>query len=99
VGSKVYNISDLSIATDSGWRGVDKHRIGLLIEDFKDGKYGTNVLGKPSTVVKPAPDNKFEEVTSLLDGKFLLDNGKSTISALRKLKARATLPILLCPIH
>ena len=90
-------MGDLSLASDSGWRAVDVERKESLKKDFKDNKYGTGNFSKPSVVISSSSaEGKDEEKLSDIDGKGVLDNGKSTIGALRDLKA--ALNFTSCPI-
>ena len=73
-------LDDISVCDDSGWRDVDTGEIAILREKFRAGEYGIGILTIPSILCwneqpKHSPDN----------GRWLLNNGKSTISALQEL--------------
>jgi hypothetical protein len=93
MGCQVYTMDDISMASDSGWRGKDEMRTASLVEDVQAGKYGAGNFCSPSLLMSSTTD---EPILSSLDGKAVLDNGKSTISALMRLKA--TLNFTSCPI-
>jgi len=83
-GTEVYAVDEISVAADSGFRKADEHRVSCLLEDFKGLKYGTGNFCKPSVQESSTTEDK---VISAVDGLVVLDNGKSTITALRRLKA------------
>jgi len=96
-GIESYPVDDLSMATDSGWRELDDVRVDALKVDFRNGKYGTGNFSKPSVQISSSsPEGNDEEVKSDIDGLTRLDNGKSTIKALRDLKV--ALNFMSCPI-
>jgi hypothetical protein len=90
-------VDDLSVAADSGWHELDGVRVDALKVDFRNGKYGTGNFSKPSVQISSSsPEGNDEEVKSDIDGLTRLDNGKSTIKALRDLKV--ALNFMSCPI-
>ena len=96
-GVEIYPLLELSLATDSGWRERDDVRVEALKIDFKANKYGTGNFAKPSVIISStSPEGKDEELISDIDGKVKMDNGKSTISALKALKV--ALNFMSCPI-
>jgi len=95
-GTHIYPLEDLSVAQDSGWRDLQVGRVEALKVDFKDNKYGTCNFSKPSVVISSSsPEGHDEEIKSDIDGLTRLDNGKSTIQALKELKV--ALNFLSCP--
>lgn len=96
-GIKTYPVEELSVAQDSGWREREDTRVEALKVDFKANKYGTGNFAKPSVhISSSSPEGRDEEVMSDQDGLVKLDNGKSTIKALRDLKV--ALNFMSCPI-
>ena len=70
-------LDDISVCDDSGWRDSDNGEITILREKFKAGEYGIGILTIPSILCwSEAPK------TSTHDGRWLLNNGRSTIAAL-----------------
>ena len=65
----------LSLSVLSGWRDRDSGRIAKLTADFRGGKWNLTITGSPWVL----------EDTDV-DGKLLLDDGYSTLSALSDLK-------------
>ena len=97
-GIKWYLLGDLSVASDSGWREADDDRVDAHKGDFRACKYGTGNYGKPSVhISSSSPEGKDEEMMSDIDGLVKLDNGKSTIKALKDLKV--ALNCMSCPIN
>jgi len=93
-----YLLGDLSVASDSGWREADDDRVDAHKSDFRACKYGTANYGKPSVhISSSSPEGKDEEMMSDIDGLVKLDNGKSTIKALKDLKV--ALNCMSCPIN
>ena len=75
------------MATDSGWRPIENLRVEALKVDFMGNKYGTGNFCKPSVCISgSSPESHDLELRSDLDGGVRLDNGKSTIKALKDLK-------------
>ena len=73
-------LDDISVCEDSGWRDVDAGEIAILREKFRAGEYGIGILTIPSILCwNGQPKNSSD------DGRWLLNNGKSTISALKEL--------------
>ena len=86
-GTSTYDLDDISVATDSGWREIELLRVEALTVDFMAGKYGTGNFCKPSVIISgSSPENHDTELRSDLDGCVRLDNGKSTIKTLKDLK-------------
>ena len=81
--NRVFDVNDLSCAADSGWRELCEHRVAELTQLFKQGDFGQTTLSAPSALC--GPDK--QPLESTVDGKIRLNNGKSTIAALQKLKA------------
>ena len=77
-------LDDISICADSGWRESDPREIAILKDKFKAGEYGNGILAIPSILC-------FDErpKVSTEDGRYLINNGRSTISALKMLKQAA----------
>ena len=96
-GIESYPLEELSVAQDSSWREYDKVRVDALKIDFKAGKYGVGNFSKPSVLISSSsPEGNNEEAKSDVDGLVKLDNGKSTIIALKDLKV--ALNFTSCPI-
>jgi len=96
-GVETYPLGELSVAQDSGWRDLEVVRVDALKVDFKANKYGTGNFSKPSVLISSSsPEGSDEEVKSDQDGLTKLDNGKSTIKALKDLKV--VLNFMSCPI-
>ena len=74
-------LEDISICEDSGWRESDPREIAILTEKFKAGEYGNGILTIPSILCW---DEKPKVSTE--DGRYLINNGRSTISALKMLQ-------------
>ena len=86
-GTTIYELDDISVATDSGWREIEVLRVEALKVDFMAGKYGTGNFCKPSVCISgSSPESHDLELRSDLDGGVRLDNGKSTIKTLKDLK-------------
>ena len=73
-------LDDISVCEDSGWRERDSGEIAILREKFKAGEYGIGILTIPSILCW---DEKPK--CSCDDGRYLINNGMSTISALKDL--------------
>ena len=96
-GIVIYPLDELSVANDSSWRAFDKVRVDALKIDFKAGKYGVGNFSKPSVLMSSSnKEGNDEEAKSDVDGLMKLDNGKSTIIALKDLKV--ALNFTSCPI-
>ena len=96
-GIVIYPLGELSVAQDSSWRGFDEVRVDALKVDFKAGKYGVGNFSKPSVLISAcSPEGKDEAVISDIDGLVKLDNGKSTIKALKDMKV--AINFTSCPI-
>lgn len=82
IDTKIISLDDISIAEDSGWRELDAERVTELVDSFRKGEYGHGILTIPSVL-------SFQDVLkkSSTDGRLLLNNGKSTVAALKKLYA------------
>ena len=73
-------LDDISVCDDSGWRERDPREITILRDKFKAGEYGNGILTIPSILCW---DQKPK--VSLDDGRWLINNGRSTIAALKEL--------------
>ena len=80
VATSFYPLMDIGVGTDSGWRETDEQRVQDLIDTFKRGEFGINVLANPSILLY---DGLFKVDVG---GKTRLANGKSAITALQRLK-------------
>ncbi len=76
-------LGDLSISEDSGWRPLDPERVAELVAVFKDGDFGATTLAIPSVLA----DSEKLIKSSREDGRFRLNNGKSSVAALKQLAA------------
>ena len=86
-GVDIFELDDLSVATDSGWRELEEARVAALKQDFKENKYGTGNFSKPTVIVSASsPEGHDELLKSAIDGNILLDNGVATIQTLKELK-------------
>jgi hypothetical protein len=83
IDTRRFKLDDLSVGTDSGWREYDADRIEELVTAFKAGDYGATTLAIPSVLATPGHDLQ----TSREDGRYRLNNGKSTVAALKMLLA------------
>ena len=96
-GIVIFPLGELSVAKDSSWREKDQMRVDALKIDFKDGKYGVGNFSKPSVLISTtSPEGNDEAVKSDVDGLVRLDNGKSTIIALKEMQV--ALNFTSCPI-
>ena len=82
VETKTIPLDDLSTAPDSGWREDDERRVDELEVVCKDGSYGQHTMALPSVQV----DDAGREKLSTTDGRRILNNGKSIIMCLKRLK-------------
>ncbi len=73
-------LEDISIAVDSSWRDFDREAVDGHKETIKAGKYGDTVYKGPSYL---------DKLTSGIDGKQLLNDGKSMVTALIETKVEA----------
>ncbi|HJO96325.1 MAG TPA: hypothetical protein QF753_23265 [Victivallales bacterium] len=64
---------DLSLAEDSGWRELDEESTALYVKMIKAGSWGATALRPPRLNNRKC---------SLVDGKYLLDDGKKITSAI-----------------
>ena len=78
-GEKV-KIEDVSVGDDSGWRPVDEVRVEELTQLFLTGQYGIGLLKPPSVIARDG------QPVLAIDGRQCLSDGKSTMSALARLK-------------
>ena len=75
VAKQTIPVTDLAVTDDeSGWRGKDQTRIDVLKQDFRDGKFGLNIM----TTISVLKDKTLEQ-------KFIIDDGLSTSWALTEL--------------
>ena len=81
--SVVLPLDDFSIAADSGWRDLDEDRIDELVSIFKNGDFGATTLAMPTVLC----DDEGKALLSREDGRARINNGKSTVAALQKLRA------------
>ena len=82
VETKRVPLDDFSMGEDSGWREHDADRVQQLIDIFKSGEYGSTTLSIPSVLMGQHGD----VLLSREDGRYRINNGRSTISALKALK-------------
>ena len=75
-------LDDISVAEDSGWRVLDEDRVSELLDVFKHGDFGATTLAMPSILC----DDDSKPILSREDGRARLNNGKSTVAALKKLR-------------
>ena len=80
--SKRLMLDELSIAEDSGWRELDSERVAELADLFRAGDYGATTLAAPSVLFG---ENQ-QYLQSQVDGRIRLNNGLSTIAALKLLE-------------
>ena len=73
-------LSDISTAADSGWREKDDARIEEMATMFRAGEFGVGILTIPSLLMVHG-----QPKLSVDDGKTLINNGMSTIEALKHL--------------
>ncbi len=78
-----FALDDISDADDSGWRERDATRIAELCEVFKSGDFGNTTLGIPSVLADADEQHGLKK--SREDGRYRLNNGKSTVIALKML--------------
>ena len=85
--NRVFDVDDLSCAFDSGWRELDEQRVAELTQAFKQGDFGQTTLSAPTALGGRKKDSEeMKLLESSVDGKYRLNNGKSTIAALQQLK-------------
>ena len=82
VDSKRLKLDELSVAEDSGWRDLDTERVAELADLFRAGDYGATTLAAPSVFF--GENGKY--LQSKEDGRIRLNNGLSTIAALKLLE-------------
>jgi hypothetical protein len=51
VETKRVKLNDISIADDSGWRGLSPSHVGTLVQTLKNGDFGNTTLAKPSLLL------------------------------------------------
>ena len=78
--SVTFQLEDISTCDDSSWRGADRTSIDGHKEVIKAGKYGDTVLQGPTYL---------HGLTSGIDGKQLLNDGKQITIALQETKKEA----------
>ena len=81
VRTEVVLLEDISVEEDSGWRPICETMVKTLMAMFRAGDYGSGILTIPSILLI---DGTFAPSTR--DGRFRLNNGKSTITALKRLE-------------
>ncbi len=83
VDTRRIKLDDLSVEEDSGWREWDEERVSQLADAFMTGDFGATTLAIPSVLA----DSERVLRTSQVDGRTRLNNGKSTVGALKRLAA------------
>ncbi len=78
---QLQKLSEISVAMDSGWRGVDEDRVTELEQLILDGNYGSTSLAPPSLI---AENDKV--LLPSVDGGLCLNNGKQMIAALQRVE-------------
>jgi len=74
-------LNEISVEEDSGWRPICEVMVTTLMGTFRSGDYGSGILTIPSLLMI---DNK--AAISTRDGRTRINNGKSTIVALKRLE-------------
>ena len=82
VENKRVPLDDFSMGEDSGWREHDADRVQQLTDIFKAGEYGATTLSIPSVLM----GQHGKVLLSREDGRYRINNGRSTTAALKALK-------------
>lgn len=76
-------VMDISIRPESGWRDIQDTVVAQFQEAFIES-FGMSILGGVKVLVSQRGEST-EDISSDVDGKYLLDDGKSTVVALQNL--------------